>query len=106
MHFAGLKYSLLYAESQTLMQRMATVVSRDGEMEQCLIKASKDVLEYMDVLLAKAVKSQNTFRESFRGSCASLVQWFQTLFTQEVAAVSKSVYDSGPVSYRASLEHL
>lgn len=41
------------------------------------------------------MKSHNTVRVSSRGSFSSPVQRLQTLSMQEVAAVSKSVEDSG-----------
>lgn len=68
-------------------------------MEQRLIKASKDVLRYMDALHAKAVKSQNIVRKLFCGSFASLAQQLQTLLTQEVVAVSKSADDFDDVGH-------
>lgn len=49
----------------------------------------------MEALYAKAIKSQNTVMELFPDSFASLLQWFQKLVTQEVAAVSMYVDDSG-----------
>lgn len=86
---------LPYDEARMLKQRLATGVSCDGEMEQYLINASKDVLGYMVALHANEVMSQNNVRKSFRGSFTSLVQWIQTVFTQKFAAVSKSLNDSG-----------
>lgn len=80
------KYLLLYDEAQT------TGISCDGEMKQLLINTSRDVLRYMDGHHSKAVKSKNTFTESFRGSIASLVQLVHILFTKEIA---KSVGDAG-----------
>lgn len=47
----------------------------DGGMDQRLINVSKDVLGYMDALLWKEVKSQNTVRVSFSYSFALLVLW-------------------------------
>lgn len=81
----------LYDESQTLKLRLALCVSCDGEMGQCLISASKDVLVYLDAPHLKAVKSQFNFRESFHGGFTLLVQCLQTLFTQGIAAAFKSV---------------
>lgn len=84
---------LLYDESQTLKQQLATGASCDAEMEQSSVNASKNVLRYMDALHSMAAKSRNTIRESFCGSFASLVWQLQTLLKQEVAAVSKLVDD-------------
>lgn len=85
------KYLLLYEETQTLKQRLATCVFCDGEIEQRVINARKNVLRYMDALHSKVVMSQNTVRESFCGSFATPFQRLQTFFTQEVAPVSKFV---------------
>lgn len=94
VHFAESKYLLLLDEAQSLKQRMATGVSCDAEMEKRLVTTDKNVLGYMDVLHSKAAKFENTDSESFRGSFESLYQRFQTLLTQEVAAIFKSVEDS------------
>lgn len=59
---AASKYSPLYDELQTMKQRLYRSVSCDREMEQRLINTSKDVLENMDVVHLKVVKSQNTVR--------------------------------------------
>lgn len=59
------KYLLLCDETQTPKQISATDISFGGEMEQRSINSCKDVLEYMDVLLQKALKSQNTLRKLF-----------------------------------------
>lgn len=67
-------------------------------MEQCLINASKDVLRFSDGLYLELATSRITIRESFCGSFASYVLRLQTLPTQEAAANSKSVNDSGPVA--------
>lgn len=50
---------------------------------------------YIDARHLKAVKYQNTIRESFRPIFASLAQCLQTLFTQKIAAVFKNVNDCG-----------
>lgn len=94
VHVVKLKYLLLYVEAQKLKQRLVTDVSCNAEMEQSSMNASKNVLGYMDALHLMVVKSEVAVRESFRGSYASLVLRLQTLFTQEVAAVSKSADDS------------
>lgn len=67
-------------------------------MKQRLINTRKIELEYIDALHSKAVNSQNFARESFRGSFTSLVQRVETLFTQDLTAVSKSVDDCGSVA--------
>lgn len=77
-----------------MKQGLATDVSCNGMIEQRSITASKDVLRYMNASQSKAVKSQNTVRKFFFGSFAVLFQWLQALFTQEVAAVFKSIDDS------------
>lgn len=56
VRIAESKYSLLYDETQTLKQRLATDMFCDGEREQRLINASKHDLRYMDTLHAKPVK--------------------------------------------------
>lgn len=84
-------YLLLYIDTFTVKQRLATNVSCNREPELRLINSSKDVLEYMDALYSKEVKSQNTVKEPFPDNLASLFQRVQNLFTREVARVSKSV---------------
>lgn len=84
-------YLLFYEEAETLKQRLDTDVFCDVEMEQSLISASNGVLGYMDVQHLKAVNSQNTLRESFRGPFELLAQRQKTQFRLEVVAVSKSV---------------
>lgn len=59
-----------------------------------MINAIKNVLEYVDALHSKVIKTLNTTRESFRGSFSSHVQREQILFTLEVAAVSKPFVNS------------
>lgn len=88
-------YLLLYDLTQSLMARLATCVSWNGEIEQHLINSKRDVLGNMDALHAKAEKSKITVRESFQNSFALLVYWIQTLFTEEIAAVSRSIDDAG-----------
>lgn len=92
---AEFKYWISCNESLTLKQELAMGISCGAEIEQLLMNGSKVVLGYMDALHLKAVKSQNTVRESFRGSFAPLVQRLQTSFTQEVAVASRVVDDSG-----------
>lgn len=89
---------LLHDETQTLKQRLDTGIFCDGEMKQRLIYASKDVLWYMDVLLPKSVKLQNTFTESFHGGFALLVQRLQTVLNQKLLRSPKTVDDYGLVA--------
>lgn len=57
MRVSECKYLLLYCETQVLNQRLATNVSCDEEMKQCLPNTSQDVSGYMNALHSKAVKS-------------------------------------------------
>lgn len=63
----------LYDKAETLKQRLATVFFCDGEMEQHIAFASKDVLGYMDGH-SKGANSQKNARESFRNRFASFVE--------------------------------
>lgn len=63
------------------MQRLASDVSCDAELEQRLINAGKEVLGFMITIHLKAVKFQNSVSKSFRGSFAWLVHRLQILFT-------------------------
>lgn len=67
------EYSLPYELTQMLKQRLATGVTCDKTIEQSLSNARKDVMRYVNALHSIAVKSQNTFMESFCGSFATLV---------------------------------
>lgn len=93
--FAKSKYSLHDDEVQKKKQLLATAVFCNGETEQRVLNATKDVSGRVGAFYQEAVKSQNTFRESFQGSSASIVYWLQILLTQETAAISKSIDDSG-----------
>lgn len=68
------KYLLLYDGAQALKLRLATGASCNGEIEFCLIRASKDVLGYTEALLTKTVKFHYTVRKSFWNRFASLIQ--------------------------------
>lgn len=50
---------------------------------------------YIDAHHSKALTPQNTVRNAFRGSFASLVWWLKTLFTQDVAVLTKSGNEFG-----------
>lgn len=49
---------------------------------------------YIDAPISMVARSENTVRDSFRGSFESIVQKLQSLFTHELAAISKSFDDS------------
>lgn len=53
------------------------------------------MLEYMDALYLKAVKSQNSVRESLCSSFVSLLRLLQTFIALKIAVVSMSVDDAG-----------
>lgn len=91
MHVAESKYSLFNDQTQTLKQQLETNISCNREMEQRSINASKVVLEHMDALHPKALKSRITIKESYSGCFSSLASRLQTILTQKVAAVSKSI---------------
>lgn len=59
-------------------------------MKQRFINAIVDVLEYMDLLYSKTVKSQNTVGLSFCRILTLLIIRPEALFTQEVSAFSIS----------------
>lgn len=95
MRVAESKYLLLDDEALTLKYRLATGVFCNVEMKECVNSAGKDVLDYMNTLHSKGVKSQNTVRKLFCGNLALLVHWLQTLFTQKVSVVFISVDNAG-----------
>lgn len=92
--YAQLKYMFFYEETQTLKQRLSMGLSSNGKVAKHLINASENMLDYMDALHSKAAKFQNTLREYFDGSFASLVKQLQTVLTLEVVAVFTSFIDS------------
>lgn len=63
-------------------------------MEERLINAIKVVFGFTDALHLKAVKFQNTVRNSFCDSFTSLAQRLPILIEQTLVAVQKSVDDS------------
>lgn len=89
------EYLHLYDETKKLMQRLGAGFFCAGEMVQRLISASDNVLGCRDVIHVKAAKSRNTVMGLLLGNFASFVQRLQTLFTQEIAEISKSFHDSG-----------
>lgn len=61
------KYLLIYDKTYMMRQLLVMGVSCNGETEQRLTNANKDVFGYINAVYAETEKSQNTIRESFRG---------------------------------------